>query len=101
VALNPYLQTHDGHTDLGDADVLIIHGTKDQIASLRVVEAATQLLRRRGTVTLVRVAGGKHATLARHGQFDSLAAEFVTSRLLGEPSSVLSDGTGISRTIDV
>jgi dienelactone hydrolase len=80
VALNPWLYATD-HADLGGRAVLIAHGTRDRIAR---PERSAQVARHLGAaeVTYVRVRGGKHAMLARHAMFDTLAADFTASTLL-------------------
>lgn len=92
VALNPYLYPQDGHSDLTGRRVLLVHGTEDRIARIEVAEQVAGLLARRTAVTLLRVLGGKHAMLRRHRVFDSLAAEFAASSLLGRPARGLLAG---------
>lgn len=82
VALNPYLYTSDGHTDLSGTDVLIVHGTADRVASPHVAGRVAELLRSRTPVTLSWVEGGKHAMLSQYRRFDAAAADFVISHLL-------------------
>lgn len=81
VALNPYLYPHDGKAQLQDRRVLIVHGTRDRIANPATAEAVARALAQTTTVSFVRVVGGKHAMLARHRAFDTLAAEFVLASL--------------------
>jgi pimeloyl-ACP methyl ester carboxylesterase len=83
VALNPYLYAEDGQADLSGTRVLVIHGTADRVASPATAERVVDLLRRRTSVALVRVLGGKHAMLSRGRTFDGIAADFVASTLLG------------------
>lgn len=82
VALNPWLQPADGGIDLAGRRVVIAHGTEDHIASLDHASAAAQDLARTADVSFVRVAGGKHAMLTRHADFDGLAASYTASVLL-------------------
>lgn len=87
VALAPWVHPADGNVDAGGRDVLIVHGTEDRIADPRRSEAAAARLRRTARVSYVRVVGGKHAMLRRHGTFSGLATEFVLACLLGrEPA---------------
>jgi dienelactone hydrolase len=81
VALNPYLYPHDGQIGLVGRRVLIAHGTRDRVASPATAEAVARALARTATISFVRVVDGKHAMLARHRVFDSLAADFVRASL--------------------
>ena len=83
VALAPWVYPTDLPTRLAGQRILIVHGSKDRIASpSRAYELARQLKERTPTA-FVLVKDAKHAMLARHGVFSSLAAEFATSTLLG------------------
>ncbi len=92
VALNPWVYPSDGGADLTGRRVLVAHGTRDRIALPSRAESAARRVGRTADVTYVRVEGGKHAMLRRHGTFDRLAAEFATSTLLDdvEPGRLLS-----------
>jgi predicted esterase len=81
VALNPYLYPHDGKTQLRDRRVLIAHGTRDRVANPATAEAVARALSRTATLSFVRVVDAKHAMLARHRAFNTLAADFVLSSL--------------------
>jgi pimeloyl-ACP methyl ester carboxylesterase len=85
VALNPWVYPADGNIDLSGRRVLIVHGTDDRIAQPSNSAAAARLLQRTADVSYVRVEGGKHAMLRRHGDFDRLAADFAAATLLDEP----------------
>lgn len=82
VALNPWVYPADGEVDLAGRRVLVVHGTDDRIAAPERSAAAARLLARTADVAYVRVAGGKHAMLRRHADFDRLAATFMASTLL-------------------
>lgn len=83
VALAPYVYPTDIPSRLAGQRILVVHGSKDRIASPnRAYELAHELSKRTPTA-FVLVKGAKHAMLTRHGVFSSLAAEFATSTLLG------------------
>ena len=83
VALAPWVYPEDGSVDAAGRDVLIVHGTADRIADPRRSEAAARRLQRSArSVAYIRVVGGKHAMLRRHGTFGRLAAEFTMTTLL-------------------
>ena len=83
VALAPWVYPTDYPAHLTGQRILIVHGTKDRIASpTRAVELAQRL----GALTptaLVLIEGARHAMLGRHAIFSSLAAEWVSATLLG------------------
>lgn len=83
VALAPYLLPGDGEVDLTGRRVLIVHGTRDRIASLPQAEATARELAPRADVELVRVEGGTHSMLRHHRAFDGAAATFAVDVLLG------------------
>lgn len=83
VALAPYVYPTDIPAHLAGQRILVVHGSKDRIASAsRAFELAKELSRRTPTA-FVLVKGAKHGMLARHGVFSKLAAEFARSTLLG------------------
>jgi pimeloyl-ACP methyl ester carboxylesterase len=67
--------------------ILIVHGTRDRIASPARSAALAERLARETTVTYVTVDGGTHAMLRHHGTFDRPAAEFAAATLLDAPAS--------------
>ena len=81
VALNPYLYPHDGQGRLVGRRVLIAHGTRDRVASLATAETVARALSSTAAISFIRVVDGKHAMLARHRVFDTLAADFVRASL--------------------
>ena len=82
VALAPWVYPTDVAPDLNGQRILFVHGTDDRIASPARSAALARALGERAQVAYVRVAGGKHAMLRRHAQFDGLAADFALSSLL-------------------
>lgn len=103
VALNPWVYPADGQTDLSGRRVLIVHGSDDRIASLANAKAAADRLSRKAEVSFVRVEGGKHAMLARHRDFDRLAADFTAAALLENrtPRGVVARALGGEALIDI
>ncbi len=90
VALAPWVQPTDLPGGLTGRRILIVHGTRDRIASPeRSAALARALARARADVAYVSVEGGKHAMLARHALFDGLAADFAAATLLGTSRSGL------------
>lgn len=77
VALNPWVYPDDGRAGAGGR-TLIVHGTRDRIAS---PQRALAVARRMGA-EFVTVEGGKHAMLARRGTFSRLTREWVLDTLL-------------------
>ncbi len=63
--------------------ILIVHGTHDRVASPERSALLARALAARARVAYISVAGGKHAMLNRHAQFDGLAADFARATLLG------------------
>lgn len=83
VALAPWVYPTDLPTRLAGQRILIVHGSKDRIASPK---RAFELSRRLSGLTptaFVLVEGAKHAMLGRHAIFSTLAAEWATATLLG------------------
>jgi len=85
VALAPWLYSSDNPGGLSGREVLIVHGTRDRIASPQRSAALARHLQATTTVRYVAVDGGKHAMLKHHRRFDRLAAEFAAATLLGQP----------------
>lgn len=83
VALNPWLYGSED-PDLTGRSVLVVHGSRDRIASPRHAQQVAERMRRRTEVELRVIEDGKHAML-RHGRdFDAAAARFTARSLLGE-----------------
>lgn len=85
-ALAPWVYADDAadHSPAGRR-IMIVHGSRDRIASPERSEALARRLSREADVSYVSLLGGKHAMLGRHGVFDRLAAEFAVSTLIPEP----------------
>jgi predicted esterase len=97
VALAPWVLPGDLPAEPAGRRILIVHGSRDRIASPNRSAALADALRRRTEVTYVLVEGGRHAMLRRRNLFDGLAADFAASVLLGTPAQgalarVLDDG---------
>jgi pimeloyl-ACP methyl ester carboxylesterase len=86
-ALAPWVYPDDGRADLSGRRVLVVHGTEDRIASFDHAARVARDLARTAEVGFVSVAGGRHAMLRHHGQFDRYAAEFARATLLEEPAT--------------
>jgi pimeloyl-ACP methyl ester carboxylesterase len=87
-ALAPWvLPTDVPAGDLSDRSFLIVHGSRDRIASPDRSAALARTLARRADVAYVTVEGGKHAMLHHHAIFDGLAADFSATTLLGAPAT--------------
>jgi len=83
VALAPWVYADDVPDGLHGEQILIVHGSRDRIATPARSKALARNLSRRARVGYVTVEGGKHAMLHRHGVFSGLAAQFATATLLG------------------
>ncbi len=102
VAMNPWVQPSDGSIDLSGRSVLVVHGTNDRIALPSRSWAVAQRLAATAAVSYVRVAGGKHAMLRRHGTFDRLAADFAAASLLPDhPAGRAATLLGGGRVVEV
>lgn len=83
-ALAPWLTGDDGaRVDAPGAQVLVVHGTADRIASpARSQAAARRMAPAVRSVSWQPVEGGKHAMLSRHAAFVRPAVDFTVSTLL-------------------
>ncbi len=79
VALAPWVYPSDVPAGLDGQDILILHGTRDRIASPQRSRALATALAQHARVEYVAVEGGKHAMLSHHSEFSRRAAQFVTS----------------------
>lgn len=86
-ALAPWVYADDVPDGLDGQQILIVHGSRDRIASPARSAALARNLSRHARVGYVTVDGGKHAMLHRHGVFSGLAAQFATATLLGRADS--------------
>jgi dienelactone hydrolase len=85
VALAPWVYPSDVPAGLTDQRILIVHGSRDRVASPERSAALARTLNRQVPTSYVSVTGGKHAMLARHGTFSALAAQFAAATLLDFP----------------
>lgn len=85
VALAPWVYPTDVPAGLRDRRILIVHGSRDRIASPQ--RSAELAVRMRGTaeVRYVSIEGGRHAMLKHHSRFSGLAADFAVETLLEQP----------------
>lgn len=83
VALAPFVYPQDADAVTAPGrQFLVVHGTRDRIASpARSLDTARRL-RRQADVEFVSVEGGKHAMLRKHGAFTGPAADFTARTLL-------------------
>jgi alpha-beta hydrolase superfamily lysophospholipase len=81
VALAPWLERSEPLPRTSGAQVLIIHGDRDRIASPRRSAEFAQRLGRITPVRYVVVQGGRHAMLRHHNSFSRPAAEFAVATL--------------------
>ena len=84
VALAPWVYETDGRHDLDGRRVLFVHGSDDRIADPARSRTVARDLARTARVGHVSVAGGSHAMLRHHAQFDRYAAQFAAATLLDE-----------------
>jgi dienelactone hydrolase len=80
VALAPWVYPSDT-ADIRGRRVLIVHGDRDRIARPDRSAAMARSLARRGQVGRITIAGGKHAMLSHHREFDGYAASFTVTVL--------------------
>ena len=83
VALAPWVYPSDVPPGLTDQRVVIVHGTRDRIAS----PARSAALARAIGARYVSVDGGTHSMLRHRREFDGLAVEWVTATLLPDHRS--------------
>ncbi len=87
VALAPWVYPTDVPDGLSGQRILIVHGTRDRVASPERSAALASALSRRARVAYISVEAGRHAMLKRHDLFDGLAAEFAAVTLLATPAT--------------
>jgi dienelactone hydrolase len=83
VALAPWVHADDLPSGDVHARVLIVHGSRDGVASPERSEALARALATRAAVSYVTVNGGTHGMLRRRELFDGLAAAFAVATLPG------------------
>ena len=89
VALAPWVYPTDVAPGIDGRRILIVHGTRDRIASPARSAALAQALSRRADVRYESVPGGKHAMLRHSRRFVEPATGFVLETLLGQKGSRL------------
>jgi pimeloyl-ACP methyl ester carboxylesterase len=85
VALAPWVYPSDIPSGISDTRFLIVHGSKDRVASPQRSAALAQRLGRVADVTYLTVEGGKHAMLRHHQRFEAPAVAFATRTLGSAP----------------
>ena len=83
VALAPWISQSDQPRGLEGRRILIVHGSRDRIASPRRSAALAKRLSETAEVDYVSVEGGKHAMLSHHFEFSRPAAAFAVETLRG------------------
>lgn len=81
-ALAPWVYSDDIPRGLSGQEILIVHGTRDRIASPQRSAALAERLAGGARVRYLSVEGGKHAMLAKHEEFSRPAAEFAVQLLV-------------------
>jgi dienelactone hydrolase len=89
VALAPWLVGSDLAPGIDGKEFLIVHGSRDRVASPERAAQVARRMRAHARVEFVTVDGGRHAMLRRHDAFSRLAAEFVVKSLLGTSGALL------------
>jgi dienelactone hydrolase len=84
VALAPWVYDTDGDVPVSGRRILIVHGTRDRIASPTRSAAVGRALSRTNRVGYLSVEGGNHSMLGRLARFDRFAADFARATLLGD-----------------
>ena len=83
VALAPWVYPSDVATGLRGRQILIVHGSRDQVARPDRSEALARNLSRSARVGYIRIIGGTHGMMRRRESFSGLAAQFASATLLG------------------
>jgi dienelactone hydrolase len=86
VALAPWVYPTDVPSGLEHQRVLIVHGSRDRVASPERSAALASALGRQVPTSYVSVTGAHHAMLRRHATFSGLAAQFTAATLLDLPA---------------
>lgn len=99
VGLAPWITPGEPYSQLGDRDVLILHGTADRWtdpgASARYGDAAAAIGAR---VSYIAVEGAKHGMLRHAGFWHTVTADYVTS-ILPELSPAPQSATGATANL--
>lgn len=89
VALAPWVYPTDVPAGLSGQRILIVHGSRDRVASPQRSAELSERLSRFARVRYLSIEGGKHAMLSHHREFSTAAAEFTVETLLdGKASAV-------------
>ena len=83
VALAPWVTPSDRPTGLEGRRVLILHGSRDRIASPSRSAALAERISGSADVAYVSVEGAGHAMLGKHARFSGAAADFAVETLIG------------------
>lgn len=82
VALAPWVYPSDLPSGLSQKRILIIHGSRDRVASPERSAVLARRLAQVADVSYLTVEGGKHAMLRHHERFSAPAAEFAAGTLI-------------------
>lgn len=82
VALAPWVYPSDLPSGLSQKRILIIHGSRDRVASPERSAVLARRLAQVADVSYLTVQGGKHAMLRHHERFSAPAAEFAAGTLI-------------------
>lgn len=85
VALAPWVYPTDVPAGLGHQRILIVHGSRDRVASPERSRELAAALSRHAPTSYITVTGAQHAMVRRHATFSGLAAQFATATLLDAP----------------
>lgn len=85
-ALAPWVHADDVPAGEVHGRVLIVHGSRDRVASPERSEALAKALSDRAAVSYVTVDGGTHGMLRRRELFDGLATSFAVAVLPRAPA---------------
>lgn len=83
VALAPWVTPTDAPSGLSGCRILIIHGSRDRVASQQRSAALAKRISAQAEVEYVNVEGAGHAMLSQHGEFSGPAARFAVETLVG------------------
>lgn len=77
VALAPWFASGDNPGDLGEREILFVHGTRDRVAPISRSFTVAQRISHCSPVSFQRVEGAHHAMLRHHRDFSRPAAEWA------------------------
>lgn len=84
-ALAPWFKASDAPSGLEGRRILIVHGSRDRVASPERSAAVADRLGAITDVDYVTVEGATHGMLRHHREFTDRATEFATETLLSDP----------------